>query len=283
MRHTSSIRRLHSAEWMCMLERRNRSGMRPSKRMVDGIGSPARTAFLTLLVPPKSFENAMKWRTSLGQISALAGPALGGFLIRWSVPSAYLLAAASTIIFVFVLLTIHAPPAPQLRRGNIITQVLEGIAFTWQRKIIFGTISLDLFAVLLGGAVYLMPVFARDIINLHGMGLTQKEALGWLNAAPAAGAMAMAFLLAHKRPMKRAGASMLWAVAGFGVATIVFGLSRNFWLSMAMLFLTGVFDNISVVVRHTLIQFATPNEMRGRVSAVNAIFIGSSNQLGGFE
>jgi MFS family permease len=137
--------------------------------------------------------------------------------------------------------------------------------------------------VLLGGAVYLLPIFARDILREGPLGMTAEQVLGGLRAAPAAGSIVMALLLAHRPPLRKAGRAMFGSVAAFGVATIVFGLSRSFWLSWAMLFLTGFFDNVSVVVRHTLVQLTTPNEMRGRVSAVNWIFIGSSNELGGFE
>jgi MFS family permease len=147
----------------------------------------------------------------------------------------------------------------------------------WRTKIILATITLDLFAVLLGGAVVLLPLVATDILHVGSVGY------GWLRAAPAVGAFLMAISVAHLRPMKHAGRGMLWAVAGFGAATIVFGLSRNYWLSLAMLFLTGAFDNISVLVRHTLVQVLTPDNMRGRVSAVNNVFIGSSNHLGDFE
>jgi MFS family permease len=134
-----------------------------------------------------------------------------------------------------------------------------------------------MFAVLLGGAVYLLPVFASDILHVGATGF------GWLRAAPSVGAVTMAMFLAHRPPMRRAGRALLLAVAGFGAATIVFGLSRNFWLSFVMLILAGAFDNISVVVRHTLVQLLTPDAMRGRVSAVNQVFIGSSNELGGME
>jgi MFS family permease len=140
-----------------------------------------------------------------------------------------------------------------------------------------------MFAVLLGGAVYLLPLFARDILVDRPFGLSPEQTLGWLRAAPAVGALLMAVIMAHRPPLRRAGRGMLLAVAAFGVATIVFGLSKSFWLSFAMLFLTGAFDNISVVVRHTLVQLRTPNELRGRVSAVNSMFIGTSNELGGFE
>jgi MFS family permease len=165
----------------------------------------------------------------------------------------------------------------------MLTQLREGLSFVWGQKIILGAVSLDMFAVLLGGAVYLLPIFARDILTQRPFGMGPEQALGWLRAAPALGAVLMALLLTHRPPMERAGRSMLLSVAAFGAATIAFGLSRSFWLSFGMLFLTGLFDNVSVVVRHTLVQLRTPNELRGRVSAVNSMFIGSSNELGGFE
>jgi len=247
------------------------------------LGWPARSALLPLLVPRDVFENAVKWRTSLGQISGMVGPAVGGFIIAWSIPAAYLISAGSTLFYIVVLLSIHVPAGARTVRGKMWRQVAEGVVFVWRRKVLLGAISLDLFGVLLGGAVYLLPIFARDIIDLSGTGLSPEQALGWLRAAPAAGALVMALMLAHCPPFRRGGRTMLLAVAGFGMATIVFGFSRNLWLSLAMLALTGALDNISVVIRHTLVQLSTPNEMRGRVSAVNAMFISSSNELGGFE
>ena len=244
---------------------------------------PARTALVPLLVPKDKLENAMKWRASLSQISAVVGPAIGGFIIVWSIPFAYLFCALSTAIFMLVLMTIHVPDAVRAVPGKMVSQVLEGISFVWHRKVILGTISLDLFAVLLGGAVYLLPIFVTEIIDVRAVGLSEEQALGWLRAAPAIGALLMALWLAHAPPFRHAGRTMLWSVAGFGAAIIVFGLSSNLWLSMAMLLLSGAFDNVSVVVRHTLVQLLTPNELRGRVSAVNAIFIGSSNEIGGFR
>ncbi len=247
------------------------------------IASPSRTALLPLLVPEEQFESSVKWRTTLFHLSAVIGPAVGGFIITRSIAAAYLFSAFTTVIYIFLLRRINVPDAPKSHRGEIVKQVIEGIRFVWKRKVILGSVSLDLFAVFLGGAVYLLPIFARDIIADPPFGLTPEEVLGWLRAAPAAGAIAMALILAHLPPMKRAGRALFLSVAAFGLATIVFGLSRSFWLSWIMLFLTGFFDNISVVVRHTLVQLRTPNRMRGRVSAVNSIFIGSSNELGGFE
>lgn len=247
------------------------------------VATPARTALLPLLVPADQFEGAVKWRTTLFQLSMVVGPAVGGFIITWSIPSAYLFSAFTTIVYILLLLSMRIPEAPRTHRGQVMKQVLEGIQFVWNRKLILGSISLDLFAVFLGGAVYLLPIFARDIIANPPFGFSPEEVLGWLRAAPAAGSIVMALILAHRPPLKSAGRSMFSAVAAFGAATVVFGLSRNFWLSWAMLFLTGFFDNISVVVRQTLVQMRTPNHMRGRVSAVNFLFIGSSNELGGFE
>ncbi|MEX0886086.1 MAG: MFS transporter [Phycisphaeraceae bacterium] len=247
------------------------------------LANPARTAIVPQLVPVHKLESAMKWRTSLGEIASIVGPVIGGFILGWWIPACYLFSGGSTAVFMLVLMTIHIPPATRAVPGRMVAQVFDGIRFVWQRKVLLGTISLDLFAVLLGGATMILPIFARDIIDLSGTGLTEEQALGWLRAAPAAGALIMALSLAHMPPIRKAGRTMLWSVAGFGAATIVFGISKNLWLSLAMLFLTGAFDNVSVVVRHTLVQLLTPNEMRGRVSAVNSIFIGSSNQIGGFR
>jgi hypothetical protein len=154
---------------------------------------------------------------------------------------------------------------------------LAGVTFVWRNKPILAAMTLDMFAVLLGGATMLLPVYAKDILEVGPKGL------GLLRAAPAVGALATSLILAHRRPFERAGRTLLGTVAGFGMATIVFGFSRSMWLSLAMLFLTGAFDIVSVVIRHTLVQLLTPDAMRGRVSAVNSIFIGASNELGGFE
>ncbi|HEX3355747.1 MAG TPA: MFS transporter, partial [Tepidisphaeraceae bacterium] len=155
--------------------------------------------------------------------------------------------------------------------------LVAGVRFVFNHKLLLPAMTLDLFAVLFGGASFLLPFFATDQLHVGSFGF------GLLRAAPSIGAVGMALVIAHLPPMKRAGRSLLLAVVGFGLATIVFGFSRNFWLSMFMLFLTGAFDNVSVVVRHTLVQLQTPDAMRGRVSAVNQVFIGSSNELGGLE
>jgi MFS family permease len=244
------------------------------------MGRPARPALLPQLVPKDIFENAVAWRTSVQQLCGMAGPALGGFIAVRSVTAVYAFSACAALGFVVVLPFMRVAPIEgdgKTRERAFLREILAGVKFVGRTRLLLATMSLDLFAVLLGGAVYLLPVFALDILNVG------EQGLGWLRAMPAAGAFAMALLLAHLPPMKHAGRNLLLAVAGFGAVTIVFGLTTNFWLAMAMLFLTGVFDNISVVVRHTLMQLLTPDAMRGRVSAVSAIFIGSSNELGGFE
>jgi MFS family permease len=241
------------------------------------LGRPARTAILPLLVPREVLENAVAWRTSTMQVSSVAGPALGGLIIAFSLPAAYLASAAAAGLFALLLALMHLPPASQTTSGVTWSQLVAGVHFVRGQKLILAAISLDLFAVLLGGATYLLPVYATDILKVG------EKGLGLLQAAPAVGALVTALLMAHRPPMQRAGRTLLLAVAGFGAATILFGLSESFYLSLFALFLTGVCDNVSVVVRHTLIQLLTPDAMRGRVAAVNGIFIGSSNELGGFE
>jgi MFS family permease len=259
------------------------------------ISSPARSSLLPTLVPRRIFANAVSWQSSGFQLAAAIGPAIAGFLIVRTLTPPYIVAAPAYIVgavavgcFALMAFFIHAPAAPDpgapagsptsaSRSAPTLDTLLAGARFVYSTKIILATITLDLFAVLLGGAVYLLPIFASDILNVG------TEKYGYLRAAPAVGAVVMAMTVAHSRPFKRAGRAMLLAVAAFGVATIVFGLSRNYWLSLAMLFVTGAVDNISVLVRHTLVQVLTPDPMRGRVSAINSVFISSSNELGGFE
>jgi MFS family permease len=245
--------------------------------IAKAIGGPARSAMLPSVVPPEAFANAVTWNSSGFQIAAMVGPALGGFLVQFSVPATYIAAAFSALLFALMLLPVKIRQTPIRKEPVTLRSLGAGIEFVWSRQIILATITLDLFAVLLGGAEYLLPVFATDYLHVGAVGF------GWMRAMPAIGALAMGMTIAHLPPMKRAGRAMLMAVVGFGAATIVFGLSRNYWLSLAMLLLTGAFDNISVLVRHTLVQVLTPDDMRGRVSAINNVFIGASNELGGFE
>jgi MFS family permease len=253
------------------------------------LNQPAKQAFLPQLVPPALFANAITWNSSLFEICSMAGPALGGGIVAmllpapghpdsgWAYPTVYFLNAALQFAQFLSLLPVHALSSPKSKEPINLDSLSAGVRYVWNTKIILATLTLDLFAVILGGAVALLPVYAKDILHVGPAGL------GWMRAAPSIGAFSMAIALAHLPPMKHAGRNMLVAVAGFGLATIVFGYSQNFWLSLGMLVMTGAFDNVSVVIRHTLVQTLTPDEMRGRVSAVNGIFIGSSNQIGTLE
>jgi MFS family permease len=241
------------------------------------LGRPARSALMPQLVPKHVFPNAVMWNTSLMQISAVVGPALGGLVVAFNVPLAYVITAASSLIYMVMLARLRFEHDVKAVGAATFQTLVAGIRFVFEKRIILVMISLDMFAVLLGGAVYLLPIFAEDILQVGATGF------GWLRAAPAVGALVMALLLIYLPPMQRAGRTLLLSVAGFGLATIVFGLSTSFGLSFIMLFLTGAFDNVSMVVRQTLIQLLTPDHMRGRVSAVNSIFIGASNELGGLE
>jgi MFS family permease len=245
----------------------------------QAISAPARWALLPQVVPELSLGNAITWNSSGWQVASVIGPALGGLIIAAAGEAsvAYLAAFVCSLCGIGLLAGIHPRPKVRQAAGISLHSLLAGIRFVWQSKLILATLTLDLFAVLLGGATALLPVFARDILEVGPTGL------GWLRAAPSLGAVVMAIVLAHMPPLRRAGRTLLLAVAGFGLATILFGLSRSFALSFVMLALTGALDNISVVVRGTLVQVLTPDVMRGRVSAVNAIFIGSSNELGAFE
>ena len=240
---------------------------------------PASRALLPQLVPPEHFPNAVAWNASVFQGATILGPSVGGLLYALSHgPAAvYGLAALVAVAAVFSLPWIK--PRDRSRRSQpfSLQTVLAGFRYIGQQRLILGSITLDLFAVLLGGAVALLPVYAREILHTGPWGL------GLLRSAPGVGAATMAIVLAH-RPLKgRSGPTMLWAVAGFGVFTIIFGVSHNLILSLASLFLVGASDMISVVIRGTLVQLATPDEMRGRVAAVDMLFIGASNQLGEFE
>ncbi len=238
---------------------------------------PARSSITPLLVPTPALGNAITWSASAFEIATVAGPALGGFLIAFAdVPSVYALGFVLDVVFLLALRRVHYFHAPQPASTAKRTwrDVLAGGEFIWRKKMILGASSLDLFAVLLGGATALLPIYADRILHVGPIGF------GWLRAAPSIGAFAMAMWLAHRAPLERPGRALLWSVAGFGLAIVVFGLSPWFWLSFVALFFSGVFDNVSVVVRQSLVQLLTPDALRGRVTAVNQIFIGSSNEIG---
>lgn len=248
--------------------------------LANAFSFPARHSLLPELVPPEDFPNAVTWRSGAWQTAALVGPALGGlgiFALGGTVP-VYLADAICGVIVCGLLASIRGRPRARREPTRLTWRDLTaGFRFVAGSPLILASITLDMFAVLLGGAVSMLPFYATDVLHVGSFGL------GCLRAAPAVGALVTAIVLAHRPPMRRSGRSLLLSVMGFGVATIVFGISRNVWLSLAMLALTGAFDNVSVVVRSTLIQVRTPDAMRGRVAAVNSVFIGMSNELGSFE
>jgi MFS family permease len=239
----------------------------------------ARSSFFPTLVPRDAFANAVTWNNSVFQIGSVVGPALSGLLVAYiGFPFVYLLDALCA--FAFFLLVFPIRRSKQVRdrtEANTWKSLVAGVRFVFSRKVILATITLDLFAVLLGGATALMPIFADRILHCGPVGL------GWMRAMPAIGAFATAMAVAHLPPMKRAGKTLLWCVTGFGVATILFGLSKTFWLSLGVLCLIGAFDSVSVIIRGSIVQLVTPDEMRGRVSSVNNIFIGTSNEFGALE
>jgi len=240
---------------------------------------PSRATLLPLIVPGTAFGNAVTWNSGVFQFSAAVGPLVAGVMlaeyrVAWPV---YVITALGCILFglfAFVL-----DPRPSLRSTDAFSwrSISAGMSHVWTEKSILAAITLDLFAVLLGGATALMPFYADDILHVGPMGL------GLLRAAPFVGAFLMAIYLAHRPVFGHAGRALLWSVAAFGIFTIVFGLSTNVILSLVCLFALGAVDNISVVVRHVLVQERTPEHLRGRVSAVNSVFIESSNEIGAFE
>jgi MFS family permease len=255
---------------------------------------PGRSSLLPTILPGGAggevFHNAITWNSGTFQLAATAGPLLAGVMIdvtgkAWPV---YAVAALTSLWFAVTLRRVRPltgeGPAPAarglwntIRPEVLVPGMLDGVRHMWREKTVLGAITLDLFAVLLGGATALMPMFAKDILKV---GATE---LGVLKAAPYVGALVMAFILAHRRPFERAGRALLLSVALYGLCTIGFGLSTNFALSVALLVLLGAADNISVVIRHVLVSSRTPDRLRGRVSAVNSVFIECSNELGGFQ
>ncbi|MBK8028165.1 MAG: MFS transporter [Chloroflexi bacterium] len=242
--------------------------------------NPAEGALTPQTVPPEHYFNATTWSSMVWQTSAITGPAIGGFIIglAGNAAAVYMVNAAAGAVLVIVLLMLRLKPQTYTPTDEPPLKALRaGWHFVRNTQVILGSLSLDMFAVLFGGATFLLPIYAKDILHVDATGL------GFLRAAPSIGALMMAAFLSRRPPFQRAGRTLLWAVAGFGVATIAFGLSTSFWVSLLMLALTGALDNISVVVRHTLVLTHTPDDMRGRVNAVNSTFIGASNELGGFE
>jgi MFS family permease len=249
--------------------------------LVRGILMPAHTALLGQLVPRELLASAATWGSTVWQVAAITGPALGGLVYGF-----FGLQQAYTMVFIFFLVCItlvffiQSPGKVAVLSqsdGNIFERIKEGIHYVFNNQVLLGAFALDMFAVLFGGAVAMLPVFASDILHVGPQGL------GLLRACPAAGAIVMSILLTFRPPVYRSGILMLWSVAAFGLCMIVFALSQNFYLSALCLLLSGVFDSVSVVVRSSILQLFTSNEMKGRVAAVNSIFVGSSNELGAFE
>ncbi len=256
--------------------------------VAQAYNNPARSALLPRLVPAEVFGNAVTWSSSAFQTAAVVGPAVGGLVIalQHSATSVYILDAALTSIYLVMLFAIRSEGVAKSEAGATwlkprekmtLRSLAAGLRFVKDTKVILAALTLDLFAVLFGGATALLPVFAKDILQVG------PDGLGWLRAAPSVGALLLMVAIAHRPPMRKTGWTLITAVAGFGIATIVFGLSRSFTLSLAMLFILGALDGISMIIRGTLVQLWTPDEMRGRVSAVNSVFIDMSNELGGFE
>src|SRR6476469_5522710 len=240
---------------------------------------PSRTALSAEVVPRPLYPNAVTWRSSTWQLAAVLGPALGGLIYgfgdvraAYAVDAALMLAALGSIARIR-----HVPPPRASSDASVLESLSQGVRFVRGQPVVLGAMALDLFSVLFGGATALLPVFADAILHVG------PEGLGVLRAAPAAGAVVMSLVLAHRPPLRRAGRTLLVNVALFGVSMIVFGLSRSFALSLVALGVSGMVDTVSVVVRSTLLQVMTPEHLLGRVSSVNAIFIGSSNEIGAFE
>ncbi len=241
--------------------------------------APSTGSLMAQIVPPELFANANAWRSSSWQLAATGGPTLAGLLIatRGEATWVYAVDVGLSALFTLLLFTLPRPPTPAPSKGAPQKELRAGLRFVFSSELLLSAITLDLFAVLLGGATALLPAFARDILHVDARGL------GWLRAAPSIGALVMALVTTRLAPWKHSGRVLLISVAGFGLATVGFGLSKSFLLSMVCLAFTGVFDNISVVIRLTLEQLVTPNRLRGRVSAVHYVFIGLSNEMGEFE
>lgn len=247
--------------------------------VVRSLNGPVSRALLPQLVPQEHFPSAIAWASSIFQFATILGPSLGGVVYAaFRGPSAvYALGLIATTSAALTTLRIRTQSKQRPREQVNLQVILAGFHYIWREKVILGSISLDLFAVLLGGSVALLPVYAREILQTGPWGL------GLLRSAPGVGAAVMAVLLAYRPLKRRAGVTMLWCVAAFGVATILFAISRSLLISLAALFFVGASDMVSVIVRQMLIQLGTPDEMRGRVNAVDMVFIGASNELGQFE
>lgn len=252
--------------------------------MILGIGiargffSPTAFSLMAQIIPKEHYANSSTWNSSSWQIGSIAGPAAGGLLYAFSgVSTCFTVVLVFMVVSLICTLMIKNKPPQFVPKASVFKSLSEGIRFVFQNRMILGALSLDLFSVFFGGAVALMPIFANDILKVG------SEGLGFLRAAPAVGAVLTMLLMTRFSPMHKPWRNLLLAVTGFGISIICFGLSRNFYLSLVILFFEGAFDSVSVIIRSTILQILTPDEMRGRVAAVNSMFIGSSNEIGAFE
>ncbi|MFM1935029.1 MAG: hypothetical protein RL360_1910 [Bacteroidota bacterium] len=245
-----------------------------------GFFSPAASSLNPFLVPKEVFANAATWNSSFWQLGSILGPGVAGFLYAYAGLSGSLMTVIALLLGVMIcIFQIENRPVPvkTVHHESIWHSLREGIAYVFKTKIILYSISLDLFSVLFGGVIAILPIFAEDILKVGA------EGLGILRAAPSVGAVVTMVTLVYFPPLKHAWRNLILAIAGFGVATLIFGVSTNFWISVVALFFTGAFDSISVVIRQTVLRFYTPDEMRGRVSSVNGVFVSTSNEMGAFE
>jgi MFS family permease len=245
---------------------------------------PASSAMLPHLIPTEHFVNAITWGATVFQIANIAGPAVGGLLYTlplkgrlYGAPIVFLFTLVTGISFVALIASLHVRPGRMEHRAISTDVILAGFRYVWKSRLLLGSISLDLFVVLLGGATALLPIFAHDLLH------TGPQGLGALRSAPALGALAVSIWMTFRPVLRRPGVLMFAGVAVYGAATVIFGLSRSLPLSLAALMVVGASDMVSVVIRSSMLQLATPGSMRGRVSAVNSLFVGASNELGEFE
>lgn len=250
-----------------------------SSGIARGFLTPALFSYMPQLVPRDLYPNAITWNSTLWETASLTGPPIGGLLYAFfGISVAYIADVSLVLIGLTLMLMVSNKPLPEVtEEEGVVEKIKAGLRFVFHNKIVLAAISLDLFAVLFGGAVALLPIFADSILHVG------KEGLGFLRAAPGVGALLMALYLVHHPIKRNAGKIMFLCVAGFGACIILFGISTSFWISLGLLMLSGVFDCVSVIIRGTLLQTLTPENMKGRVSAVNHIFVGSSNEIGGFE
>ncbi|MDB5121474.1 MAG: transporter [Sphingobacteriales bacterium] len=247
--------------------------------MARGFYAPASFSLMAQIIPREHYGNSSTWNSGSWQTASILGPAVGGLLYGFAgVTTCFtIILVFIAVALVFVVFFVSLKPPQYIPKENIFDSLSEGISFVFKSKMLLGALSLDLFSVFFGGAVALMPVFANDILKVGA------EGLGIMRAAPALGAVITMFSMAKYSPMGKPWRNLLFAVMGFGLSIIAFGLSRNFYLSLVFLFCEGAFDSVSVIIRSTILQVLTPEDMRGRVSAVNSMFIGSSNEIGAFE